>query len=513
MRNEKKLYSTTVGYYSHGEGARYITPVATGARFLQLVELHESQHEYLALANSTDALGRLFGAVLEAGSDTLRRQHKEGIRQLLSVIHEHTVDVHETLATYVSFLAFKLFNPTHTREARGDLPPFYRNVLETAEAAFGAIDDPKVDVHDGLLALYSAIAAMNVIYPIDVVRFDALSECSELVRKHSPRTRFKTILSRVRPRWQSGGIFSRISIFADLPADAQTEQLHAAADQRIRAACPDIPFVAFREHPTMMREWMAGLAADASKQKYAFLANAKVEAHPEDTAIRRMTANISLPGLPTEFPLDLSLVKLNYTPCSLDEFTRVANTCSVKDHWLFCHVITEPGEEGSVACFCFDVRIDRGPCSGPFVVRCSLQELLASLAMIPRGTVILKIDEREEINYAIELARTGSPVFLLAHDARAWNLVRLIRRAADTQKVTLGRMRIKGDEFSVLLATFERDRVCLVAPTTMQGTFLIGDELKDTRNMVFPQNENELKRSLPASWEAITCLTASCLGY
>ena len=66
-----RLYATTAGYYSHTEGARYISPLVTGAQFPDLVELHESQHEYLALANATDGVARLFAGVVARSEECL----------------------------------------------------------------------------------------------------------------------------------------------------------------------------------------------------------------------------------------------------------------------------------------------------------------------------------------------------------------------------------------------------------------------------------------------------------
>jgi hypothetical protein len=526
MHKGQRLYSTTVGYYSHLEGARYISPIATGARFPQLVELHEAQHEYLALANCTDGLGRLFALVIDAGKEELSPRHKKDIERLFSVIYRHTVDVHEIVATYVSFLAFSWMNRQGVRDARLDLPPFYRNALQEAEAAFGPIDDARVGAHDGQLLLYCAEAAMNVPYPMNVIGFDKLDECIELVAANSPNARLRRILSRVSPMWQKGGILRRSSIFAGLRTDVDSGAFQLATFQRIREGFPDLQFITFHERPTLFREWVNQLSSHAELHGYKFLGDIRVLAHPEDTAVRRMTANISLPGLRTEDPLDLSLARLNYSPESLLEMRFVADLCAKDGCRLFCHVIAEVGKTGDSTpcyCFCFSTRPVGGrtlilretqavTASGfpPFVVKCSFQELTAALATVPKNAIILKIDERCGVGRAVELALTGNAVFLLAHDTTAWNLINLVRAAAETQRVILGRVRLQGDEFSVFLATFERDRVCLIAPITKSGTMYIERALGGVGNVVFPGSEDDVKAGMLVPWEVTRDIINTC---
>src|SRR5690349_17474728 len=164
--NAPRLYSTTLGYYSHSEGARYISPIATGFQFPDLVELHESRHEHLALGNATDELAQFFVKVIEWGAEELHRDHEASIRSLFGVIHEHTMYVHEVIATWASFCIFAKKHPEDLKPARKALPPFYEGVLRDGEAAFGSVTDPRIDSTDALLAFSCAHAAMNLLYPV-----------------------------------------------------------------------------------------------------------------------------------------------------------------------------------------------------------------------------------------------------------------------------------------------------------------------------------------------------------
>src|SRR6267378_3508280 len=123
----RPLYSTTVGYYSYREGARYLSPLHSDPRFPDLVDHHESTHADLALSNVTDGIGHLFAAVL--GDEQLSSEDRSRIDKLFSAIHQHTVWVHEVVATYMSFLLFTIRDRTRGQDARKTLPPFYESAL------------------------------------------------------------------------------------------------------------------------------------------------------------------------------------------------------------------------------------------------------------------------------------------------------------------------------------------------------------------------------------------------
>lgn len=184
-----KLYSTSDVYYTQTHGARYSAPLLSKGNYPTLLELHSSMHSYLALANFSDGIGRLYGGVVLEGADSLRVEHRQQIEDLFAALCNHTCRTHELISTYLSFLIFQVKHSEEANGARESLARPYAELLRPAEAAFGDIHDPRFhrDLVPAIMAC--AIAALNLPFPDDVARFDYLPECTKFIIRHSPDTR------------------------------------------------------------------------------------------------------------------------------------------------------------------------------------------------------------------------------------------------------------------------------------------------------------------------------------
>src|SRR4030067_365940 len=100
------LPSTIAGYYRDATGARYISPLVSGAAFPDLVDMHESQHRLFAHSNIVDCVGRFFAEAYKFGSGRLSPPPKKLIGMLFETIHRNSMRTHEFVATYTSFLDF-----------------------------------------------------------------------------------------------------------------------------------------------------------------------------------------------------------------------------------------------------------------------------------------------------------------------------------------------------------------------------------------------------------------------
>jgi hypothetical protein len=115
----------------------------------------------------------------------------------------------------------------------------------------------------------------------------------------------------------------------------------------------------------------------------------------------------------------------------------------------------------------------------PGYVYCQFEELVETLSS-SSGKLALKIDQRWGIANARALARTGHPVFMLAHDSRPKNVIRTIRRAATCQSVSYAAMSlsVSDNRYVVLFARFEGDDIWYLSPATQLGTELVAKALK-----------------------------------
>jgi hypothetical protein len=505
-----RLYATTAGYYSHVEGARYIDPLVTGAKFPQLVELHEAQHEYLALANATDSIGRLYAGVLDWGSKELRKEHLNAIQQLFSAIHGETMFVHEVIATYVSFVLFYSRDPQGVAAARQQLPKFYEEALSTAERSFGRVGDERLRADMIGVPVWCAIAALNIPYPTGVSCFDRIPACIAFIRKWSPNDRFRMILGRVRPAWEVS------SIFHDLSSDAEDSDLQAAAFDRIREAVPTVAFFSHHERPTFFRDEAAAVIADSQKYGYRFLEGRIVQPHPEDSAVQRLGTRIELPGLRPEEPLDYSLVRLRYARGTLEELESTARICASTGRRLFAHAFVLPSDgtsnddERQAGVVCFGTGWHGGTRIVPYVANAKLGELLEVLRRVPLSSVVVKVDERWGNSVAVRLSETGQPVFVLAHDPRPQNIVVRLRNASAAQVIKLSHVRLTDDGYSVLMVNFTKDGYWMLSPITALRLELIENEIGGLPNIEYTSSEEEVLRLLPLDHTVFSELVATC---
>ncbi|MFJ3310034.1 hypothetical protein ACIPSA_44930 [Streptomyces sp. NPDC086549] len=472
-------FSPMGGTYSYGGGARYASPMAGGTLYPELAEFHAAQHEYLALANATDAIARLHTPSLTRGERELSDEHRRLVEDLIATVTRTTTVIHELVATYMSFLLFAARSPGSLSSARAELSQSYRELLRRGELAFGAVDDGRRRAEVATVVLTCAIASMNLPYRVEHVRFDMLAECIAFIEADPPDRRFLCLLDRLRPVWDENSFLTGA---ADRPGDNATD-IQARVGARIRATLPDMTFFLHHEQPLLFRKMAAGLQDDGRRHGYRFLDGMRVEPHPDDTALDRAGARLMLPGLDEHEPLDVSLKQLLYARGSLEEFTAAARWCRQHDRRLLTHVFTAGHSDVGLTCFTSGGR----PRPTPFAMKCSMPSLVRSLALLPKGSVVLKIDERRAEGAADSLARTGHPTFVLAHDTRPRNVYDHIVRAARRQRVSVSGIEFRGDEFVVSVAHAHSDNLTLLAPMTMPGRRILGTALGDVADVDFPE--------------------------
>lgn len=490
-----RLHSAAAGYYEHGVGSRYINPIGSGTAFPGLVELHESMHECLALANSTDGLARLFAGVVEWGSDELNQNHKASINALFQAIYENSVYTQEFYATYVSFILFSSRNPQDVAKARRELPRSYKNILDEAEAVFGPIGTGKTS-DDIIIVVVNAcaIAAMNVRYPKEI-SFDNIDHFTKLVDTNSPDARFRLIIQAII---RDGGetLFSIQNI-------EQSDVFNW-----LRTNVREVDFFVFAEEPMCFRDWAACLVRDAPRFGYRFLRDKEVTPHPEDSVIERIGAKLEHPGMESWEPLDLSLKHMRFASGSLEELWLIGQACALQAIGLFVHVFIFPGDT-IARLFAFAWSSTKTALVTPFSITCSIDELIAALRGIPIGGVTVKIDERMDQTATIRLTETGHPCFVLSHDTRPKHVIEVVRPAAKEQRVYLGRL-VLSENFSVMLFQMERDGWCYLTPATPVGIESVVQTLENENNVVFPRTENELFAVLKVDLQRLHDLCYTC---
>jgi len=262
--------SGVVGYYTYGEGAKYLSPAHLPVRHPELVDAHESMHRYLAFNNFTDGIGRIYSNVLSWHEAELQFMHRRGVQQLLAAISDNTLAVHETVATYLGFLLFSVQHAAEVPELRRTLPAMYSELLVGAERAFGAIADPRTlqnaeRITTSLFA--AAIASLNLSYEVAMLRFDELGRCREFLVRHSPDNRFRRILAQIKPSWDASGLLWRMN---DLRADTDEQKLvyQGALFDLIRGSLPDIVFCSQMERPDLFREMVEEVFRDGAQFGY-----------------------------------------------------------------------------------------------------------------------------------------------------------------------------------------------------------------------------------------------------
>ena len=466
-----KLYTANNGCYIHNSGAQYSAPLFSNNKFPTLLELHRSQHEYLALANLSDAVGRLYGGVVLSGADSLKTEHRQQADRLFAALYNHTCRTHELVATYLSFVMFRANYRDEAEEARKSLAAPYAALLQFAEAAFGSIDDPQF--HGGIfpVIMACAIAALNPPFPDDVAKFEYLPECAEFIVRHSPDDRFETFLRQLRPPWEPGSVMANAVVL-------DPEEAQAAMFATLRSIHPEIEFVTFAERPTRFREWAQALINDGQKYSYHFLDSFQVKAHPPDTAISRLGGQVEMPGLTPGEPRDLSLISTGYAKGSPPELSAVAHACVEQDATAFWHVFAST-ERNDANVLLFALDSDGHQVAIPIAVALPLDELVQLLAEIPPRHLVVKIDDRWGEDATRQLVTTGHPVFRLPHDTSPANINEFIRIAANEQNVSLTIQQLSGGPGFSVCAYLHQDRYALLAPATELGAELLYKELHE----------------------------------
>jgi hypothetical protein len=343
-----KLYSTNDGFYIHNIGARYSAPLLSDDKFPSLVELHGSTHSYLALANLSDAVGRLYGGVVISGADSLRADHRQQIDRLFAALCGQTCRTHELIATYLGLVMFRSKHPDEAMAARKSVEAPYAALLRSAEAAFGNTDDPRLYGNLFPAVMACAIAALSPPFPDDIARFDYLPECTEFLIRHSPDRRFDNFLQQIKPAWEHGSVMANLG-------ELDLEEVQPAMFAALRTVCPEIEFATYDERPTRFREWASALVEDGQKHSYQFMASFGVSPHPPDTAISRLSGRVEIPGLTPEDPCDLSLRSTGYAKGSPAELSAVASACVKQGATAFWHVFAfTESNEANVFCFALD---------------------------------------------------------------------------------------------------------------------------------------------------------------
>jgi hypothetical protein len=458
------------------------------------VELHESQHEYLALVNVTDGIGRLYGQIYEKAKEELTEEHRRLIGELLRVINQNTVYTHELVATYTSCQLFALWMPENISVARAELTKFYKDVLSDGEQAFGPISrDHNGAVNTAVIAF--AIAAMNIPYPADIIRFDRLRDCIRLIQSTSPDRRLRWLLKRTKPAWEPKSLLYGLDVpYGKGAGEEELSIAQAWIFDRIRSAFPSFEFFTQSERPSILRDWLALLVDDARQYGYQFLKGAEVLPYPGEDPVERTSVQLDLPGVESGI-LDLSLVQLRYTEGSLNTLASAAHWCAEGDRRLLIHVFVHDDEAG-LACFAIGPDAEMHP----FFVSCDFGDLLRLLADLPKATLVLKIDERLGKAAASRLSVTGHSVFVLVSDTTTPHVHALIQESAADQRVYLGALTLRPDDdsFVILYAYLDRDRYTLLCPITKLGIFLLTSSgtLRDNENLVSIP-EGALSRMLP----------------
>lgn len=486
-----RRWSTVAGYYSHTEGPNLVDPLVTGTRFPHLVELHESQHSYLALANGTDGFGRLVSTIL--GHEELAPEHRMHAVAVMRAIDDTTSYTHELVATYTSYQLLAISGSDDLAAARRELPADYASLLADGERAFGTVGEGSKDdiVQVTAAVIACAVAAMDPLFDVDMARFDRMPHFAQFIRRNSPDRRFRSILKRIKPARLGGGLMAGL-------LDVPFEEIQPFVFQRLREQLPRITFYYHLERPSLMRDWLAEFAADAQRHGYTFLREVRLGPHPDDTWLERVGARVRMPGLPPEWPLDLSLIRHSYIPSDLTTFEiRAAQLHPAGGMW-FAHFIA--GAPGMLMCMTMDADME------DLAIEVDPDGLSAAISRMRLGSIAIKIDERWGLDRAAQLAATGHPVFVLLHDTRIKHVHEVISRLGQTQDVWVTVVRMDREaNYAALVAHAGQDGFTLLSPITSVGQSLLSNQFRDHERVRFPQRQEE--------WHAgLTFLTSGTIS-
>jgi hypothetical protein len=474
LENKKKRHAekhrlTTVGYYSHQEGARYLSPVHLRSEFPELVELHELQHEYLALGNATDTIARLYSRVLEREEGKLRPEHRSHITSLLKTITRQTVFVHETVATYISFLIFKIHSPERVARARRLLPRDYVEALTAGERAFGQISDPRtISEHKKIYTpvLTAAVAALNPPYHSALLRFDRLHECAKFIEINSPNRRFRHLLHDLRPHWQGAGVLSNLIASQDVGhIDAKVYQKQVF--DCLREHFPKISFIVVDERFTYLREMATELVQSGVASGYDFVQGLDQLAPVPDTVLDWFRVKLKQPGPDSDAPLDLTLLQKEYRSFGSEVLNVMTRKLENHDICLTGHVNMVDGDL-TARMFCYWLRhTDR---FDPTYVECNVEELLKMLNRSKTANIFVKVDDRIPTNVSRAIQSTGHVLLVLVHDSSPAYAARVIVENSHGDLVGFYIHLRKDRSFSVLVARTDENVFYLVPVTNLSGT-------------------------------------------
>jgi hypothetical protein len=302
------------GFFTLGHGARVLSPIHTGSRFPEAVELHEVMHQNLAVNNMTDGIGRIFSLISDLGKRELGFRHKWRITSLLKTIGRQTRFTHEVIANYYTMLIVANKDLERAREMRRELPSDYEAFVAAGERAFGSIFDSRTleKLHSILwVAPWVAIAALNMRYDPQTFRFTSLKQGTRFLRQNSPDERFEQLLDVLRPHWDSTGLLSDLIANWDCTG---APEFQARVFERLRAGLPGLRFQSMLETPRFMREIFEAVEPEAARFGYEFfdILRKMAQAPDAEKVSDFYGASVSLPGLEDSHPRDLTMVQVKY---------------------------------------------------------------------------------------------------------------------------------------------------------------------------------------------------------
>jgi hypothetical protein len=313
-------------------------------------------------------------------------------------------------------------------------------------------------------------------------------------------------LQGIRPAWHQESIFS--SLHGLNSADVQ-----ATVWLNLRSRFPSVESVTDR--PTILREWATIIKEDAINYSYKFLEDKEVSPNVEGFA-EKLGARFELPEVPDDEPLDLSLLSTGYVFGSLTELATLAGACAGQGLILHCHVtVIVAKNRAELKCFAFNSAGKHAAL--PIGMEVAFDELVGTLANLPRGSLAIKIDElwglkidqRSSLSVAAMLAATNHPVFVLVNDSHPRNLRRLVQKASQEQTVSLCPLLGK-DEYGVLLVYLHKDRYVIASPTTELGLEVLFHEFEDSDAIVFAVTEAVIPNAMGLSMAATALLMKNC---
>ncbi len=473
------------GYYSHQTGARYLNPLESGSRFPELTELHESYHRELAHFNFVDGIGRIFTTIYLIGKKSLKKSHLKSIEVLLETIHINTNYVHELTATYLSFYVFQSHNPKDYASARKQLPRLYSEVLEAGELAFGDIGDNRVPDSIATIVYACAVCSMNLDCRFDQIKFDNISKLSDFISLENPNLRFKSVLKRLTPYWNEDSLLAGINF-----KEKNLRTLQSVVFEVLRKQFPEFPFFTRHEKPGFIREPVNSLKIDGIAHGYKFMNMISVDPPMQDLVEEKFGTQIEYANLESWEPIDLS-IKIKYEDVEFSDLDQIYDQVLSQEGDIYCHVLLPP-ESNEVTLLCLPyagpkrkIRVK------PFAVTCISQDLISYFTRSPKTSMFFKIDERLSMNIGKQLSNAGNFVFRLLKDTSPKNILNILRKESMDQIVSVIRLNLLGDNFSILLALLSKSGYAILTPITKLGTRILSKEIENNLNIIAYKNDRE----------------------